>query len=99
MDHNVIADQPHVGAALDGAIGNFAAGDVADLGNLEDLQDLRIAQHGLAQCRRQQAGHRLFYIIDEIVDDVVVADFDAGALSGLTRFLVGTYVEGNDWNA
>ena len=78
MDHHVVADQAHVRAALDLAVGDAAAGDLADLGHQEDLQDLRIAEHGLAPFRREQARHRLFHIVHEIVDDVVVADFGAG---------------------
>ena len=71
----------------------------ATLPTLEILKTSRIsgiAEHGLAQRRRQQAGHRLLHVVDEIVDDVVVADFDAGALGGLARFLVGANVEADD---
>ena len=99
MDHDIIADQPHIGAALDGPLGDFAARDVTDLGNLENLQDLRIAQHSLAQCRRQQAGHRFFNIVYEVVDDVVVANLDAGAFGRLARFLVGADIERDDRHA
>src|SRR5664279_1042266 len=36
---DVIADQAHAGTALDNAIRNPTAGDLADLGDVEDLQD------------------------------------------------------------
>src|SRR5262245_32176735 len=96
VHHHAVADEPNIGAALDGAVGYAAAGDVADLGDLEDLKDSGVAQHGLAPHRREQAGHRLLHIIHEIVDDVVVADLDAGALGALARFLVGAHVEADD---
>ena len=60
---------------------------------------VRVAEHGLAQRRREQAGHRLFHVVDEIVDDVVVADFDAGALRRLARFLMRAHVEADDRHA
>ena len=43
MDHHVVADQPYVCPAFDGAVGDFAAGDLADFGNVEDFEDLRVA--------------------------------------------------------
>src|SRR5215813_4673090 len=39
VHHHVVADEPHIGAALDHAVGDPAARDVADLGDLENLQD------------------------------------------------------------
>ena len=71
----------------------------ATLPTLETLKIFEnggVAEHGLAQRRRQQSRHRLLHVVDEIVDDVVVADFDAGLLGGLARFLVGADVEADD---
>src|SRR5262247_200669 len=70
---DAVADQAHIGPALDYAIGHAAARHVADLGDLENLQDGRIAERGLAHPRRKQAGHRLLHVVHEVVDDVVVA--------------------------
>src|SRR5208283_5619537 len=44
---DIVADEAHVGAALDLAVGDSAAGDLADLRNVEHLEDQRVAQHGL----------------------------------------------------
>src|SRR6185437_10171073 len=96
---DVVADEAHICAAFHGAVGDAAAGDIADLGYLEDLQDLRIAQHGLTQGRWQQTGHGLLNVVDQVVDDVVVADFDARALGRLARFLVGAHVERDNRDA
>src|SRR6478609_4269918 len=96
MHDDVVANEADIGAALHGSVGDAATGDLADLGNVEHFQDLRIAQHGFAQRRREQAGHRLFDVVDEIVDDVVVADLDAVALGRGRRFLVGADGEADD---
>ena len=78
------------------AFGDAAAGDLADLGDVEHLQDLGIAEEGLAQRRRQHARHRRLHVVHEVVDDVVVADLDAGALGSVARLLVGAHVEADD---
>ena len=49
VDDHVVAQQADAGAALDGAFGDAAAGDLADLGDVEDFADLGIAQEGFAQ--------------------------------------------------
>ena len=79
MDDDVVADEADVRAALHDAVGDAAARDLADLGDVEHFQDLRIAEHRLAQRRREQARHRRLHVIHEVVDDVVVADLDAVA--------------------
>src|SRR5215472_15105544 len=96
---DAIANETHIGAALDHAVGDATTRYVADLGDLENLQDGRVAQHGLAHGRGQQAGHRLLHVVHEVVDDVVIADLDAGAFGGLARLLVGAHVEAEDRHA
>ena len=99
MNDDGVANEAHAGAALDIAVGDAAAGDVADFRHLEYFENLSVAEHGFADGRRQQAGHGLFHVVDQIVDDVVVADFDAVALRRFARFLVGAHVEGDDRHA
>ena len=96
MHDHVVANEPHIGAALDGAVGDAAAGDLADLRDIEDFEDLGVAEHSLAPLGREQARHRLFHVVHEIVDDVVIADFDAGLFGGGTRFLVSAHIEADD---
>src|SRR5262249_13798628 len=74
VDNDVIPDQAHARTTLDLALGDPAAGDLADPGNVEHLEDLRVAEENLAQGRRQQPRHRRLHVVDQIVDDVVVAD-------------------------
>jgi hypothetical protein len=57
---------------------------------LKTSQDFGVAEHGLAQRRRQHARHRRLHVVDEIVDDVVVADLDAVALGGSRASLART---------
>ena len=59
MHDDVVADEAHPCAALHDALGDAAAGNLADLGDVEDLEDLGIAEEGLAQGRGEQAGHGL----------------------------------------
>src|SRR6185437_6698571 len=49
VHHDIVADEPHMRAALHNAVGDAAAGDLTDLGDAENLQNLRIAEHGFAQ--------------------------------------------------
>src|SRR5262249_15535123 len=99
VDHHVVADQAHVGAAFDGPVGDAATGDLPDFRHREDFQYFGRAEGGLARGRREQAGHRLFHIVHEVVDDVVVADFGARALGRFARFLMGAHVEADDRGA
>jgi hypothetical protein len=55
-----------------------------------------IAEEGLAQFRREQARHRRLHVIHEVVDDVVVADFDTGLFGRGRRLPVGANVEADD---
>src|SRR5580700_429610 len=96
MHDDIVADQAHMRAALDIAVGDPAARDVADLRNIEDFEDRRIAEHFLAQGRRKHARHRRFHIVDEVVDDVVVANLDALAFGEVARFLMRAHVEADD---
>src|SRR5262249_22586473 len=96
---NVVADEPHIGATLDSTVGDAATCDIADLGNLENLQDRCAAEGPLALCGREQAGHGFFYVVHEIIDDVVVANLDPGLFGHLARLLMGAHVECDDCRA
>jgi hypothetical protein len=58
VDDDVVADQADACATLDLAFGDTATGHLADLGDVEHLEDLGIAEEGLATFRRQHARHR-----------------------------------------
>src|SRR5690606_5328493 len=78
------------------AFGDAATRDLADLGDVEHLKDLGITDERLATLWRQQTGHSLLNVVDEIVDAVVVAHLDADVVSRRARLLVGTNVEADD---
>src|SRR4051794_31462489 len=92
VDHDVVADQADMRAALHDPVEDAAARDLADLRDVEDLDNLGFAEALLAQRRGEHARHRRFHIVHEVVDDVVVADLDAGLLGRLARLLVGADV-------
>src|SRR5689334_8687787 len=96
VDHHVVAQQAHPGAALDHAFGDHAAGDLADLGDLEDFADFRVTQEALAQRGRKHAGKGGLHVIDDVVDDRVVADIDLVALGEFARLGIGAYIEADD---
>src|SRR5262249_1551600 len=69
VDDDVVAQEAHPAAALDDALGDLAAGDVADLADLEHLEDLGVADEALALHRCQQALHQLLHVVGDVVDD------------------------------
>jgi hypothetical protein len=93
VDDDVVADQTHLGTALHFAFSDQAASNLANLGDVEDFQDAGVAEEGFAQFRCKLAGHRRFDVIDEIVDDVVVADLNALLLGRVTGLAIGADVE------
>ena len=94
--HDVVADDPHAGALADHALGDPAAGDPADLGDVEGLQHLGVAEEGFALDRRQHAREHAFDVVQQVVDDRVVADLDAFALGQVAGLFRGADVEAED---
>ena len=93
MDHNVVADQTHLVAALYAAVGDHTAGNLAHLGDVEDFQDFRVAHEGFAHFRGQLATHRCLDVVNEVIDDIVIADFDAKTLRCIACLRICTHVE------
>src|SRR5262249_46380006 len=93
VHHDIVADQPDLRAALDLAFRDAAAGHLAHLGDGEHFEDFGVAEEVLAYRRRKQAGHGLAHLVDEVIDDGVIADLDAVALGDLTGLRVGAHVE------
>src|SRR5437763_16194001 len=50
---DAVADETHIGSPLDYSVGNAAARNITDLGDLENFQNGRIAKHSFAHARRQ----------------------------------------------
>ena len=77
----MVADEAHAAVALDEAVGNHTAGNVAHFGNIDDLADFQRAGLLLFLLGGEHAAHGCLHIVDGIVDDVVVADFDVFVFS------------------
>src|ERR1700693_1092847 len=99
VNHDVVAQQPNLGAAPNHALRDHAAGDLADPGDVEHLADRGIPEKPLAQGRGQHARQRIPHIVDHVVDDRVIADLDPVALRQIARLRVGSDVEADDHGA
>src|SRR5690606_3420769 len=96
VNDDVVANKTNACTTLHPAFGDAATRDLADLGDVEHLKDLGVTDERLATLWRQQTGHGLLNVVDEIVDDGVVAHLDADVVSRRARLLVGTNVEADD---
>ena len=90
MDNDAVTQQAHFGTPADLAFGDIATGD---LGNVEHFADLRVAKEGFAQGRCQQTAEQTAYIVDQVIDDRVVANVHIIAAGHLTRLSIGPDVE------
>src|SRR3989454_667814 len=79
---DAVADHPHPRRSGDHPRPDKTAGDGADLGDLERLPHLRLAQHHLFLLRGEQALHRPAHRFHRLVVDAVGADLDLLALRG-----------------
>src|SRR6185437_3664541 len=96
VDHDVVAHQAHARTTANDALGDAATGDLADLGDVEHFQDLGVAQEFFADFRREHTREHRFDVVHHVVDDVVVADFDAVTARTFAGLRVRTHVEADD---
>src|SRR5690606_12807533 len=94
--HHVVAQQANLRVAAHHAVGDHAAGDIADARHAEHIADLDHADDLFALFGRQHAGRRVSYIVDVVVDDVVVAQVDAVAFGQFLGALFGADVKADD---
>ena len=71
----------------------------ADLPFIEDLKDLGVAKEALLQLRLEQTLQPRFDIVDDVVDDRVVADLHTVAPRELARLRICPHVETKDHGA
>src|ERR1700730_14775867 len=95
-DHDTVADQARLAAAVDRARAHDAAGDVAGPRHPEYLPDLRGAELHLFELGLEHALEGRLDLLDGLVDDRVVADVDALALGKLARPAGRPHVEAHD---
>src|SRR5690606_22483247 len=96
VDDGVVAQHAYLRTALDQAFLDVAASNGSELGHPEHLPDLDQTDDALAPLRRQHAGQGRLHVVDNLVDDVVVADIDPEGFGNLARTRVGTHVETDD---
>ena len=96
MDHGVVADQAHFGPAFDLPFGDTTAGNLADLGNVEHFQDLRIAEEGFVQLRIKHPRQGALNVVNEVIDYRIIADLNPLALRFITGLLVRADVKSDD---
>src|SRR5690606_36783322 len=96
QNHHVVADDADARALADHAFGDAAARDPADLGDVEGLQNLGVAQEGFALERRHHAREHALNVVQQVEDDRVVADLDAFTFGQIGRLLRGPDVEAQD---
>src|SRR5215467_673111 len=95
-DHDAVADQAGLAAAVDRARAHDAAGDVAGPRHPEDLPDLRGTELCLLELGLEHALEGGLDLLDRLVDDRVVADVHALAPRQLARPAGRAHVEAHD---
>src|SRR6185312_1282976 len=93
---DAVANHADAPRARDDPAAHEAARDRADLGDLEDLPHLGLAQHHFLLLGREQAFHRQLHLFDGLVDDAVGPDLHALAVGCGARVRIGTHVEADD---
>ena len=93
VDHDVVAQQADLGTTANDTFGDHAAADLAHLGDIEDFANLRIAEELLLERRRKQALERLLHVVDDVIDDRVVADLDAIPTGEIAGLRIGAHIE------
>src|SRR3546814_18790064 len=82
--------------ALDLALDDQTAGDIANHRTAEYIAHLRNADDLFARLGAEQARNGAGHVVDDLVDDRVVADVDTGILDTLARSAIGADVEADD---
>src|SRR3954447_22796456 len=93
VDDRAVADQAHLRAARDAAVGDHAARDRADPRRAEYLAHLDLADDVLDGLRRQHALHGVAQLVDRAVDHRVGADLDALTVGERRRVAHRAHVE------
>src|SRR5690625_4409235 len=98
-DHHVVAQYPNGLVAIDGALEHDTAGHRTELRRTEHIAHFGNADDLFATLRCQHARQRLLHVIQQLVNDAVVADVDAFLLRLPARRGVGANVEADHGSA
>ena len=92
-DDRAVAQEAHLRATRDAAAAHVATGDRADPRHPEDLADLGFAGDHFFELGREHADHRPLDVFEQLVDDLVGANFDVLGLGQVAGLAVGADVE------
>src|SRR6185436_179988 len=95
-DDHTMAGDAYERVALHRAVGDVAARHAADLGDLEDSTDVRVAEDLLADLGGEHALGGLLEVVGDVVDDLVGADLNALLLGKLAGLAGGDDIETDD---
>src|SRR5687768_4453902 len=93
---DALAHHAHARLAVDHPAAHHAAGDGADLRDLEDLADLRLAQDDFALLGTQHPLERGAHVVHRLVDDAIELDVHPFALGRRAGVVVRAHVEADD---
>ena len=96
MDHDVVAQQANACRPARHTFGDQTARHVTHVGHLEDFLDRRVTDEGFAHFGLQQARSRRFHVIDQVIDDAVIANLHALLVGTGPRAGIGPHVEPDD---
>src|SRR6056297_818811 len=99
VDHDVVAQQAYTGGPAGYAFGHQTPSHVSDARHLEHFLDLGIADEVFADLGPQKARCSGFHIVNQVVDDRVIADLDTFLVRGLASGRIGAHVEADDRGA
>src|SRR5215813_1829389 len=96
VDHDVIAQQPALGIAGDGAFGDVAASDDAHAGDIERLAHLGPAHDTFRHLWLEETFQRRPDIGDQVIDDRIQPDIHDFAFCQLARLRGRAHVKADD---
>lgn len=96
VDEKVVEDEEKEWKKIEIELGEEEKGKIEKIGDVEELENIRIEKEGLKELRRKKERNGRFKVIDEIIDDVVVEDLDKMMIGRIKRMIVGKKVEEDD---
>src|SRR5690606_11190029 len=96
LNDHIIAQNTDAGTLLHTTFGNPTTGNPANLGNVKHLKDFGITEEGFTLDRRQHTRKHTLNVVDQVIDDRIVADFHAFTFGQIARLLTGADVKADD---
>lgn len=97
VDDYIVVNEVYLSVVFYNVFGYQIICYFVDFGDVEDFFDFCIVKEGFMVFWRQQVRYGGFDVVYQIVDYVVVVDFDFILGCGFVGLFVGMYVEVEDW--